>query len=172
VSDVEHFVPDPDLLAELKQRGREATGHDFLDCRWHPEESCLAIYERHRMHPPGHPGTVRTFLVDENNEPRQLRRSDIEDIVNMVYGRRKVVDEWRKRWEAEQEAARLAAQEERHERSLETAKEMVRVANYGVRPYVLLGETDEVSEPSVAKTTLSNGETLFVQDRRRIVGDE
>ena len=138
-----HFQPDASLTAQLKRRAREVVGHEFVDVRWHPEEECLAIFERHRREPPDAPGVVRTLLLDDLGEPRQLHQGDVDEVINAIYGRREAVDRWDEAWRAKQEEQTAQLKEQRRERSLATAMEMVRIHRVGHTPFVHLGGRSE-----------------------------
>jgi hypothetical protein len=154
------------LTAELKRRCKEVTGFDFVDVRWHDTENCLAIFERHRQQPMDAPGVVRHFLVDDNNLPRQLHRGDVEEVVGAIYGRREKADNWRKRWIARQEEAKQQAKDARHELSMETAQEMVRIYHQGTKPFVIHGASDEALRRSVPSDGLDSGLDYVITDLR------
>ena len=160
-----HFQPDAELVSQLKRRCKELAGHDFVEVRWHPDEECLAIFERHRADSDDAPGVVRTFLLDDKNKPRQLNQGDVNEVVNAIYGRREMVDNWKERWEAKQEAAKLQEKEERHERSMEAAKEMVRIHNFGPRAYAFMGAADSVAQRTIANANLDSGKPYSIVDQ-------
>jgi hypothetical protein len=160
-----HFQADAALVRELKQRCKELVGHDFVDVRWHPVEECLAIYERHRGEPDNAPGVVRRFLLDDNNEPRQINRADVEEVVGAIYGRREMVDSWRQRWEAKQEEVQRKSRENRREVAYATAKELARVMRSGLRPFVFLGASDSRAATTVASAGMDSGKPYRIVDQ-------
>jgi hypothetical protein len=160
------FQPDEKLRAQLKRRCKELAGHDFVDVRWHPTENCLAIFERHRAEPPNAPGTVRRFIVDDKNQPRQIHQGDVNEVVDAIYGRSKYVDDWRKRWIVRQEELKVKQAEARRALSIETAREMVRIYNYGPRKYAILGASDRATVPSAPNARLDSGEGRVITDLR------
>ena len=154
------ITPDSRLLADLKRRCKEATGYEFATVRWDSEEQCLAVFEKNRM---GHESR-RRLIVDENDNPRQLRQDDVDEVIHAIYGRREMTDNWRKRWEekkAKQKEARLAA---RSETARETAKEIVRIVRHGLNPTVLVGEAAKPIRPKGRKT--KHG--FYINDRRKV----
>lgn len=154
------FPPDARLLADLKRRCKEATGFEFATVRWDHEEDCLAVFEKNRM---GHESR-RCLLLDENNNPRQLRQSDVDEVVNAIYGRREMVDNWRKRWEEKKEKQKEERLAARREVSGETAREIIRIARHGLKPTVLVGKAGEPLKSPGRKT--KHG--FRVNDRRRV----
>ena len=150
-------MPDRRVVAALKREASRRIRKDagaMYDIRW-DERGCLCVFERN-LEGAWH---VRREIWGDDDMPRQADMRDVEEVIKNRYGWCEQVDNWKRAFFARKDARAAQVKQERKDRCLESAKNLVRVAREGFRTYVF-------QEP-VRPEKVENINEVTVVDRRR-----
>lgn len=147
------FEPDSGVVRALKELCKNRHGFDTFRIEWRADRGCLCVMEYDKR---GYYALREELRDPKTLEPRQCHMGDVSKVAEAIASR----EEFLRKFFQKRDELRAQARDDRKELVHETVEEMVRVANYGLRTYVELGNMDK-------KTNPDGQAQLVVTDTRR-----